>query len=195
MLADAPPLPPAPQTTGYPNTEDADVAEELAWGPAHPCFPHMNSHVPLSSPEYTATRIIRIKRDWMVVGDLAPTFSNIYPEILDPAMSEQEFRYLIRHINASLIQAYDPFSTFNWLDGILGFVTGWFWEDIRPSGVKGKLRELEAWMENWNREQGSREGIKLIPLRRTGYMNFDIQVPDPQVRVVVDEENANANAH
>lgn len=181
-------MPPPPQTLGYPANDEADVAEELAWGPSHPCFPHLNSHVPLSSPDYQSTRIIRIKRDWMVVGDLAPTFSNIYPEILDPLMGEQEFRYIVRHINSTLVQAFDPYSTWNWLDGLLGFVTGWFWEDFRPGGVKGRLRELEAWMETWNREQGSREGIRLVPLRRTGYMNFDIQIPDPQVRVVTDDE-------
>lgn len=128
----------------------------------------------------------------MIVGDLAPAFSNIYPEILDPLMSEQEFRFLIRHINAVLVQAFDPYSTWNWLDGILGFVTGWFWEDFRPGGIKGKLRELEEWMDNWNWNQGTREGIKLIPLRRTGYMNFDIQIPDPQVRVVTDDEGERA---
>jgi len=187
-LDDAPPLPPPPQTTGYPSAEDGDVDEELAWGPSHPCFPHLNPHVPISSPEYTTTRVIRIKRDWMVVGDLAPTFSNIYPEILDPLMNEQEFRYIVRHINATLVQAFDPYSTYNWLDGILGFVTGWFWEDFRPTGVKGSLKELEAWMDSWNREQGSREGIKLISLRRTGYMNLDIQIPDPQVRMVGDDD-------
>ncbi|KIW26895.1 uncharacterized protein PV07_06688 [Cladophialophora immunda] len=164
--------------------EDSDVAEELAWGPSHPCFPHFNPHVPLHSPEYGATRIIRIRRDWMVVGDLAPTFSNIYPEILDPLMQEQEFRYVIEHINQTLCQAYDPFSTWNWFDGIMGVLTGWFWEDFRPWGIKGALKGLEEWLEDWNHTVGARDGVKIIPLRRTGYMNLDIQIPDPQVRVV-----------
>jgi hypothetical protein len=30
--------------------------------------------------------------------------------------------------------------------------------------------------------------VRIIPLRRTGYMNLDIVIPDPQVRVVGDEE-------
>ena len=164
--------------------EDEEAAEELAWGPSHPCFPHLNPHVPLSSREYHTTRVIRIKRDWMVVGDLAPTFSNIYPEILDPLISEQEFRFIIQHINSTLVQAFDPFHSSNWLDGILGFVTGWFWEDFRPGGVKGQLRELEAWIQEWNTGVGSSEGVKIISPRRTGYMNLDFQVPDPQIRVV-----------
>jgi hypothetical protein len=187
----APPLPPGGNPIGTPNNpgDDEDgLAEELAWGPSHPCFPHLNSHVPKSSLEFQTTRIIRIRRDWMVVGDLAPTFSNIYPEILDPLVTEQEFRYIIQHINATLVQAFDPFASSNWIDGVLGFMTGWFWEDFRGGGIKGKLRELEGWTEEWNRTVGMREGVRIIPLRRTGYMNLDIVIPDPQVRVVGDEE-------
>lgn len=173
-----------------PYTEDNDgsVGEELAWGPSHPCFPHMNPHVPLDSREHTATRIIRIRRDWMVAGDLAPTFSNIYPEILDPLMQEQEFRYVIEHINQTLCVAYDPFSAWNWFDGFLGLMTGWFWEDLRPVGVKGQLKALEEWLIDWNHTVGARDGVKIIPLRRTGYLNIDIQIPDPQVTVVADRD-------
>lgn len=161
--------------------------EEPAWGPAHPCFPHLNPHVPLHSPAYNATRIIRIRRDWMIAGDLAPAYSNIYPEILDPLLPEQEFRYIIDHVNHSLMRAYDPFSTANWIDGILGFLTGWFWEDIRTGGIKGELKRLEAWIEDWNKTVGAGDGVKIIPLRRTGYTCLDIQIPDPQVRVIDNE--------
>jgi hypothetical protein len=122
----------------------------------------------------------------MVAGDLAPTFSNIYPEILDPLMPEQEFRYVVEHVNQTLCHAYDPFATWNWVDGLMGLLTGWLWEDFRPWGVKGHLRALEAWLEEWNHAVGSRDGVKIIPLRRTGYMNLDIQIPDPQVRLVGD---------
>ncbi len=171
---------------GYPGVDEGSVGEELVWGPSHPCYPHLNPHVPINSPEYRATRIIRIRRDWMVAGDLAPTYSNIYPEILDPLMQEQEFRYVIEHINQTLCQAYDPFSAWNWFDGFMGLITGWFWEDFRPMGLKGQLTALEEWFEDWNHTVGARDGVKLIPLRRTGYMNLDIQIPDPQVRVVAD---------
>jgi len=123
----------------------------------------------------------------MILGDLAPTYSNIYPEILDPLLPEQEFRYIIDHINTSLVRAYDPFAPANWIDGVLGFLTGWFWEDFRGGGVKGELKRLEAWIEDWNRTVGANDGVKLISLRRTGYLCLDIQIPDPQVRVV-DEE-------
>ena len=123
----------------------------------------------------------------MILGDLAPTYSNIYPEILDPLLPEQEFRYIIDHVNTTLVRAFDPFAPANWLDGILGFLTGWFWEDFRPGGVKGQLKKLETWFEEWNRTVGANDGVKLISLRRTGYLCLDIQIPDPQVRVV-DEE-------
>ena len=124
----------------------------------------------------------------MIVGDLAPTYSNIYPEILDPILPEQEFRYIIDHINSTLIQAYDPYSAANWIDGVLGFLTGWFWEDLRGGGIKAELKKLEKWIEEWNRTVGASDGVKIIPLRRTGYMNIDIQIPDPQVRLVESRE-------
>ena len=181
-----PPLPPGDGPLGAANNsaDDDERAEELAWGPSHPCYPHLNPHVPKNSPDHITTRVIRIRRDWMVVGDLAPTFSNIYPEILDPLISESEFRYMIQHINTTLVQAFDPFASANWVDAVLGFVTGWFWEDFSQSGIKGRLKKLEGWIEEWNRIHGLLEGVRIISLRRTGYMNLDIVIPDPQVRLV-----------
>ena len=185
-------------------------ADEEAWGPQHPCYPHLNPHVPLDSPEHTSTRIIRIKRDWMVRGDLAPTFSNLYPEILDPAgLSEQEFRRIIEKLNGELIPIFNPFSLRNVVDGVLGVVTGWLWDDFGLTAAKSRLNKLEKWIEDWNvdmeKAMGSIEGAtapKLISLRRTGYMSvsvctrrspqfrwyfsnrtaqLDIQIPDPEV--------------
>lgn len=122
----------------------------------------------------------------MVKGDLAPTYSNLYPEILDPLLPEAEFRRVVQHVNQALVDAFDPFAVWNWVDGLLGLATGWLWEDFRTTGVKGKLRRLEQWSEDWNRTIGAHDGVRIIPLRRTGYMTLDIQIPDPQVRVVGD---------
>jgi Golgin subfamily A member 7/ERF4 family len=166
--------------------DQGSVAEELAWGPSHPCFPHQNPHVPLNSPEYADTRVIRVKRDWMVRGDLAPTYSNLYPEILDPLLSEHQFRGIIQKVNETLVLAFNPYSKRNWLDCVMGVLTGWVWEDLGFGGVKKRLRDLEQWLADWNRNVGSVEGVKIIPLRRTGYMSLDIQIPDPQVRIVSD---------
>ncbi|KAI5300155.1 hypothetical protein KEM55_009110, partial [Ascosphaera atra] len=81
---------------GYPDTEAVagavEQSEEMPWGPFHPCFPHLNPHVSLGSPEFENTRVIRIPRDYMVMGDIAPVFSNLYPEILDPLLPESDFR-------------------------------------------------------------------------------------------------------
>lgn len=166
----------------------ADVAEELAWGPAHPCFPHINPHVPIESSEYTTTRIIRIRRDWMVKGDLAPTFSNLYPEILDPLLPEHEFRKIIAIVNDELIKAFDPYRLRNWIDGALGLVTGWLWEDIGAPAVKRHLQHVEAWLERWNREVGAKDGVRIWGLRRTAYMSLDIQIPDPKVGIIHSED-------
>lgn len=162
----------------------ADVAEELAWGPAHPCYPHPNPHVPIGSQEYLTTRIIRIRRDWMIKGDLAPTFSNLYPEILDPLLSEQEFRKVIATVNNGLVKAFDPFSLRNWVDGAVGLLTGWVWDDINAAGIKSQLQQVEAWLDKWNREVGAKDGVHIWSLRRTAYMSLDIQIPDPKVGIV-----------
>ncbi|KAG0155998.1 hypothetical protein PDIDSM_3174 [Penicillium digitatum] len=173
-----------PSHTGHPQP---DVAEELAWGPAHPCFPHINPHVPFGSREHMTTRVIRIRRDWMIKGDLAPTFSNLYPEILDPLLSEQEFRRVISTVNDGIIKAFDPFSFRNLLDSAIGLLTGWAWDDLNASAAKSQLQHVEAWLESWNREVGAKDGVHIWSLRRTAYMSLDIQIPDPKVGIVLSE--------
>ena len=160
----------------------ANAGEE--WGPQHPCFPHMNPHVPLSSPEYRSTRIIRIRRDWMIAGDLAPTFSNLYPEILDPAgLSEADFRALVERVNSELIPAFNPWEGRNMFDAVMGLLTGWVWDDIGLTGVKSRLRNVEQYLEEWNREMegkskdGPGRAPKVVSLRRTGYMNVSFPFP------------------
>lgn len=153
-----------------------DNGEE--WGPQHPCYPHLNPHVPTDSPEYANTRIIRVRRDWLLEGDLAPTFSNLYPDILDPAgVSEQEFRRIIDKLNGELVPIFSPYAWRNILDNVLGLATGWLWDDLGFTAAKARLRKLEEWIEQWNSdmEKGmdSEEGMippKIVPLRRTGYM-------------------------
>ncbi|KAI9700259.1 MAG: hypothetical protein M1836_002273 [Candelina mexicana] len=179
---------PEPSLRSY--TGDADVNDtasyddgdaDFPWGPSHPCFPHQNPHVPLASPLYATTRIIRIKRDWRIAGDLAPTFSNVYPEILDHVLSEERFREIIGYLNEELIQTFDPWNWWNILDGVLGILTFWIWDDLGLGHAKRRLRRVEEWLENWNQGEGVKEGVRLIPLRRTAYLSLDIQIPDPHV--------------
>jgi hypothetical protein len=146
----------------------------------------------------------------MLEGDLAPTFSNLYPEILDPAgVSEQDFRTIIEKVNNELIFAFSPWSVRNIVDGIMGLLTGWVWDDLGFTGVKSRLQNVERYLADWNgeMERKSKEGPgsapQIVPLRRTGYMNvsllllppksqllqhrlilksqLDIQVPDPEI--------------
>ncbi len=152
-----------------------DMAEE--WGPQHPCFPHRNPHVSVDDPDYITTRIIRIRRDWLILGDLAPTFSNLYPEILDPAgMAEQEFRRVIDKLNRELTAAFSPWGVRNVLDGVMGLLTGWLWEDVGLTAAKSRLARLERWIEQWNEnmarsaDENGPIPPKIIPLRQTGYM-------------------------
>ncbi|KAI9882566.1 MAG: hypothetical protein M1823_005688 [Watsoniomyces obsoletus] len=164
--------------------------DEFTWGPFHPCFPHPNPHVPLSSPLFSSTRIIRIKRDWMIAGDLAPTFSNLYPEILDPIFPEEQFRKVISKLNNELIAIFNPWTARNWADIVMGALTFWIWDDLGMNAVKRRLFALESWIERWNIEVGAKEGVRIIPLRRTAYMTLDIQIPDPQLNLDPSESNS-----
>lgn len=164
--------------------------DEIPWGPEHPCFPHPNPHVPLSSPLYESTRIIRIRRDYMPHGDLAPAFSNIYPEILDPLVPEDRFRALIMKLNTTLASTFIPTTPRNILDTTMGLLTGWIWDDLGLTGTKRSLKALEAWIEDWNRDVGAPESVVVIPLRRTAYLCLDIQIPDPQISIVDGESTA-----
>jgi hypothetical protein len=119
----------------------------------------------------------------MIDGDLAPTFSNLYPEILDPAgVSEQDFRRLIEKINSELIQAFSPWGIRNIFDAALGLATGWVWDDLGFTAVKSRLRNVERYVEQWNKEMASKskDGPEsapvIVPLRRTGYMNVSSPV-------------------
>jgi hypothetical protein len=107
----------------------------------------------------------------MVAGDLAPTFSNLYPEILDPLLPEQEFRTIIEALNTRLIAAFDPVGGRNMLDLALGLLTGWVWDDVGAAVVKRRLEDVEKYLERWNETVGRKEGVKIWPLRRTGYMS------------------------
>lgn len=151
----------------------SSYSSDLEWGPSHPCFPHPNPHVPLVSPLYNSTRIIRVQRDWMIAGDLAPTFSNVYPTILEAWVSEQDFRTLVETINDGLISAFRPAGWRAWLDAVLGVATGWLWEDLGATAVKSQVRELEKFMDGWNVGRGKDrdEDVKVFPLRRTGFLS------------------------
>ena len=149
----------------------------------------------------------------MVVGDLAPTFSNIYPEILEPWVSEQDFRVLIKKVNESLVTAFDPWVKRNWLDGLLGLITGWLWEDFGAAAVKKRVADVERCVDEWNQRRSTEgeDAVKVLPLRRTGYMSvscllhflsvpynsksptdlsvfvdlqLDIQIPDPHIGIL-----------
>ena len=167
-----------------PNDNDPDATP---WGLRHPCYPHRNPHVPLDSPLYESTRIIRIPRDWMEVGDLAPTYSIVYPMILENWITDEDFWLLVRGVNERLISTFSPFSKRNWVDGVMGVLTGWIWEDLGLTGAKKGCKDVEAFIEEWNRlrrteymeKDDDTELIRVIPLRRTAYLSLDIQIPNP----------------
>ena len=86
------------------------------------------------------------------------------------------------------------------MDAILGVATGWVWEDFGLAGVKQGAKQVEGIIEEWNGQRintlekdEETELVKAIPLRRTGYLCLDIQIPDPHVGFVEAEEGRNSN--
>lgn len=140
--------------------------DDFEWGPAHPCFPHPNPHCSPTSEEAKHTRVIRVRRDWLSTGDLYPAYANLYPEILDPVVSESDFRFLISNINSKIEEAFNPFTFRAFFDFCLSVVTGFIWDDIGVTGAKTGQKSLERIVDNFN-AQKAREGleVKLVQLR------------------------------
>ncbi|KAF8463670.1 Golgin subfamily A member 7/ERF4 family-domain-containing protein [Kalaharituber pfeilii] len=168
----------ARSSNSQPSTLHDEEEEEDDWDHTHPCFPHPNPHVPLDSQLYQTTKVIRIPRDYMINGDNTPAYSIVYPVILDPYVTEEQFRKIIDTVNEKLRLAFDPWNKWNWIDAAVGLTTLWFWEEIFPTYVKRRLREVELVLDQWNQTLAE-QGAKLIALRRTGYISLDIQIPDP----------------
>ncbi|EME81608.1 uncharacterized protein MYCFIDRAFT_121644, partial [Pseudocercospora fijiensis CIRAD86] len=181
-------LPSHRSQTSIPQTNRTDVSTEggedddFEWGPQHPCFPHQNPHCAPSSEEFISTRIIRVKRDYLIAGDLYPQYANLYPEILHPLVTDEEFRTLIADINSILQSSFSPLTWRAWVDSILGVLTGYIYDDLGLTGAKRGERELETYIDDWNgaHEVQGRE-VKIVQLRRTGFMNLDFVIPDPQL--------------
>lgn len=178
---------------------EVDGGDNVEWGPQHPCYPHLNPHVARDSPLHISTRVIRIKRDWMVAGDLAPTFSILYPEVLDPVVPEDAFRDLVKHVNSEMVRVFDPWSWRAWVDAGMGLLTGWVWDDLGLDNASREMKKLERWIGSWNarlnRKNGAgspetdpRKAVKCVPLRRTAYLCLDIQIPDPEITPEPEEE-------
>ena len=129
----------------------------------------------------------------MIAGDLAPTFSNTYPEILEPWVREADFRTLIKGVNERSIQAFDPMSWRAWVDATLGLASGWLWDDFGLTGSEKGCQDIELFIKKWNEDirlgtekDDEMESVKAISLRRTGFLSLDIQIPDPHVGVIGD---------
>ena len=118
-----------------------------------------------------------------------PQYANLYPEILDPLVSDEDFRFLISNINARLKEAFDPFSRRAWIDSALGVVTGFVWDDLGFTGSKKGIKALEAFLEEWNRrKEAEGKEVKVVQLRRMGFMALDFVVPDPGIDGIGAEE-------
>jgi len=136
------------------------------------------------------TRVIRVRRDWLQGGDLYPQYANLYPEILDPLIMDADFRFLISNINSRLKATYDPFATRAWVDSVMGVLTGYLWDDCGLAGSKKAIRELERFVDQWNKQKETEgQEVRLVQPRMTGFMSLDFVVPDPGIDTAgVDED-------
>nr|POE76186.1 ras modification protein erf4 [Quercus suber] len=152
--------------------------DEFAWGPAHPCFPHPNPHCAVDSAEAQSTRVIRVKRDWLAAGDLYPQYANLYPEILAPLVSDEEFRFVVSTLNAQLKRVFDPNTPRARVDSLLGALTGYLWEDVGLTGAHAGMRTVERFLEEWNAERVKQSRpVRVVMVRTTGFMSLDFVVP------------------
>jgi hypothetical protein len=108
----------------------------------------------------------------MINGDLAPTFSYLYPELLaGGGLEEGEFRRMVEQVNNRLIAAWSPWKARNVVDALLGVLTGWVWEDVGATKIKKEVRDVEKLLEDWNREAERRGvGARWVGLGRSGFL-------------------------
>ena len=73
--------------------------------------------------------------------------------------------------------------------------SGWIWEDLGFAAVKSQVRSVEQYLEDWNgsrrmtlEKEDEGELVRAIPLRKTGYLCLDIQIPDPHISLAEGDE-------
>lgn len=76
------------------------------------------------------------------------------------------------------------------MDTVMGVVTGWVWDDLGLTGVKRAEKGIESFLDEWNRDS-ARQGkeVRVIGLRRTGFMSLDFVIPDPGIDGIDEEDD------
>lgn len=75
------------------------------------------------------------------------------------------------------------------MDSLLGLATGYLWDDLGFTGAKAGEKELERFIDRWNRErEAERRDVRLVQLRTTGFMSMDFVISDPGVDSPESEE-------
>lgn len=147
----------------------------------------------------------------MAAGDLYPQYSSLFPELLlEAGIGEEKFRECIARINRVLMEVYMPAgvsgvvkaqngqnagnisgnsSGRNFLDGVLGLLTGWLWDDTSLLGIKSGVERVEGVIRAFNKElEHEGKDTHWISLRGTAYLSLDIQIPTPQIASIENEE-------
>ena len=83
---------------------------------------------------------------------------------------------LVEKVNEGLIKAMNPWGPRNWLDALLGIVTGWLWEDFGLTSARKRVRQVEQVLGDWNSQRrkagtdGEDEMVRVVELQKTAYM-------------------------
>lgn len=163
-------------------TAEQELNEDA--GPGH----YLNPHAPLGSLRAQSTRIVRVPRDYLLYGDLAPAFSVAYPSLLHPYLPCASFHALVEEINRLLWEAYNPRNAWNLFDTVLALLTFWLSEHlyvphhtkVSPSRVTAclisqTLYSIEQLLERKNEEwKVAGNPLQVVSLRRTAFLNVSI---------------------
>ncbi|ODV81604.1 uncharacterized protein CANTADRAFT_45198 [Suhomyces tanzawaensis NRRL Y-17324] len=96
-------------------------------------------------------------------------------------LSVEEFTAIVTRINQLLYDALNPFDYRNAFQSVLDVMSGGTLSLLVNPYSKKKLLELESYIDtDVNVKLAEKcKGLKVIPLRQSGYLSLDFQVPRP----------------
>ncbi|KAL3231665.1 hypothetical protein RNJ44_00200 [Nakaseomyces bracarensis] len=147
----------------------------------HPMFSDLlPGHEPGAMVNHTdGTRFVArgITRDGQVYG-----FSSVSP--LSQYLDERQYGEIVTRINAYLMQTYSAFGLYNILNFILELLTLGLWSYVTKYVNRGlhtdPMKELDNYITELNQSPlFTKNSIKLINPRETGFLSLDFEIPKP----------------
>lgn len=157
------------------------------------------SATPDGSTTPSATRIVRIPREFERFGDLVPQFSTAWPGTEPGALvpsnennqlssatplgiflSPEELAPVVATINLFLREALSPYSVRNVVEALASAVTCWTLELVWEPYTKRRLGDMERYVEQVNEEWAAAgKRVRIVSPLRSGYLSLDVEIPVP----------------